>query len=64
MSGIGDVFMDLVMTELLVSSINIWDVNVKAMESNTRRSVIKPEEVSCKFNTNINKAKDTLIVTT
>ena len=31
-SGIGYVFMDLVMTELLVSSINIWDVNFKAVE--------------------------------
>ena len=43
MGDIGDVSIERVITELLVASINVWDVKVKAMESNTRHSVITPE---------------------
>ena len=64
MSGIGDVFVERAMTELLVASINILDVNVKAVESNNRHSVITPEEVSHKFYIVIEKAKYMLRVKT
>ena len=64
MGGIGDVLMEEAMKYWLVSSIKIQDVKVKAMESNTRHSIIPPEEVSQKFNICIEKVKDTLIVTT
>ena len=52
------------MTEQLVARINVQDVKIKAMESNTRHSVITPEEVSPKFNIGIKKAKGMLRVTT
>ena len=64
MGGIGDVFVERAMTELLVASINILDVNVKAVESNNRHSVITPEEVSHKFYIVIEKAKYMLRVKT
>ena len=43
MGGIRDVFMEKLMTERLFTVINIMNVNVNAMESKTRHSVITPE---------------------
>ena len=57
-------FVERAMTEQLISIIKFWYVKVKAMESNTRHSVITPEEVSRKLNIWIEKVKDNLRVTT
>ena len=64
MGGIGDMFVDIAMTERLITSINVRYVNFNAMESKTIHSVITPEEVYLKFNIGIDKAKKTLIVAT
>ena len=48
------------MTERLVASLKILDVKIKYMESKTRHSIVKTEEVSRKSNIGIEKAKDTL----
>ena len=43
MVGIGDMFVERGMTELIVTRINVWDTKVKAMESKNRHSVITTE---------------------
>ena len=64
MDSIGYVFVEREITELLVASINVWDVKSKDMESKTRNFVNTTGEVYWKINIGIKKAKDTLIVTT
>ena len=57
MCGIGDVLMIQVMIERIVSFINVWCVNVNAMESKTRHSVIPPEEFSQEFDIGIKRRR-------
>ena len=64
MGGIGDVFVEKMMKKLLVTGINVQNVKVNEMESKTENSVITTDEVSWKFSIRIEKAKDTVIVTT
>ena len=64
MGGIGDLFMEKAMIELLVAVINVRYAKVNAMESKTRHSVINPEEVSRNFSIGIEKVKEILRVTT
>ena len=64
MGSIGDELVKQAMTELLFSGIKIRYVKVKAMGSKTIHSIITPEELSRKFSIGIDKAKDTLRVTT
>ena len=64
MGGIGDLFMEKAMIELLVAVINVRYAKVNAMESKTRHSVITLDELSCTFNIGIKKVKCTLIIKT
>ncbi len=65
MGDLGDVFVERSMTERLVANINVRQVSqVNEVVSKTRHLAITPEEVSRKFNIGIEKAKQTLKVTT
>ena len=52
------------MIDRIVAIVNIQDVKVKPMVSNTRHSIITPEEVSQKLNIGVERAKDISRVTT
>ena len=55
MGSIGKVFVEPVMTERLVSGINVWYVKVHDIESKRIHCVITTEEVSRKFNIDIKR---------
>ena len=64
MGSIRKVFVERVMTERLVSGINVWYVKVHDIESKRIHCVITTEEVSPKFNIDIKNVKYILRVTT